>query len=143
VTRRRKVDYFARHRISARPWLLDVHLSPYNSRWHFCVPPYGVEGGYLNGNNYHWFKNLRVCIEDTFSSPLSVQETWEWEYYSFLGEIQLCQDGTQYMGGRRLSGSHASTGFGCTEGCEKVHLDRMKVPESLREFHPVRLYPDS
>ena len=30
----------------------------------------------------------------------------------------------------------------CPQGCSEIHLDQIQVPESLRNFHPKRIYEE-
>jgi hypothetical protein len=55
----------------------------------------------------------------------------------------MCQDNEKKYdwGWRGLPRSvrHTAT-HGCPQGCSKVHLDWIQVPERLRHFHPRRIY---
>jgi len=116
-------------------WLEIYHLCPFDSAWRLAH-----REGRWNGVSC----DPRNCVEGISNGPHSVQESYSWQYRSYLGYIAGCQDGytgSYYSRGRRLARNMRHTGTrSCPQGCGKVHLDRIQVPEALRPFHPKRRY---
>lgn len=109
------------------PWLESYHLCPFNSRWRFDC--YASEH----------FDDLWTCIEGVSSECFSVQESSSWRWRSFLRQIAQCQDGSpEPYSPCQSSALMRHTGTrNCTQGCSRIYLDRLNVPERLQEYHPV------
>jgi hypothetical protein len=117
-----------------RPWLGKYHLCPFDSQWRL---------GLISGHDVR--HDLRSCAKGISNERHSVQESWTWRRYSYLGHIAICKDSDKkhYWSWDSLprSMSHTAT-RSCPQGCSKVHLDQIQVPESLRNFHPKRIYEE-
>lgn len=135
--RRREVAYCAVQRV-ARAWLGDIHLCPFDMRWKLGPRSYEFE---ILSDNYSWaVADLRKCMQGWCWGHNSVQQSSFWRRGSFLGDVRLCQDTRELREQCYLEG-HTGTAE-CPWGCSKVHLDRLRVPESLQEGHPQREFPD-
>jgi hypothetical protein len=117
-----------------RPWLGTCHLCPLDSQWRL--------GLISRHDSRH---DPRSCAKGISNERHSVQESWSWRRHSYLGHIAICQDSDKkhYRSWYSLprSMSHTAT-RSCPQGCSKVHLDQIQVPESLRNFHPKRIYEE-
>ena len=121
-------------------WLGTYHLCPFDSQWRLGFIARDVKETYRRG----YYGDPRSCAEGISNERHSVQESWSWQRYSYLGHIATCQDsfGEEYdwgWCGLPRSMRHTAT-RSCPQGCSKVHLDRIQVPEALRHFHPRRIY---
>ncbi len=147
--RRREVAYYGRLQAHTRQWLPRYHLCPSDSRWRVgCIErfvwhePMEAYDSYamLADNTAHGVFHVRSCVKEFCSNLSSLQQSGDWYWKSFLGEIAVCKNSVanhKRTGGLRHTGSP-----NCPHGCVKVHLSRMNVPESLREYHPGPAYGD-
>lgn len=135
--RRREVAYFAAHYSRRHKWLAYFHLCPYDSQWKFGCVGYGDERydsvPRLWESDAFLCFHIRSCAKGISSRCLSVQLSRSWQNYSFLTGIRDCQDYGRCWPFRRVE--HSGT-VDCPQGCGKVRLNRLHVPESLRSYHP-------
>ena len=91
-------------------------------------------------NNCTIMRPGKFSTQGLSSEHLSVQESASWKYFSFLALIAGCQDGgRRYRDGQILS--HTGT-RDCPQGCNRVHLDQLHVPERLQCYNPLRRHED-
>ncbi|KAF2229285.1 hypothetical protein EV356DRAFT_511052 [Viridothelium virens] len=92
--------------------------------------------------NYGLYEDPRHCVEGRSNECHSVQESHSWLDRSYLQEIALCQDERPFAEWDKSWMWHfAAMSYGCCPyGCSKVHLNRLRVPEALRPYHPGRRY---
>jgi hypothetical protein len=120
-------------------WLGTYHLCPFDSQWRLGFIARDVK----ETSRHDYYGDPRSCAEGISNERHSVQESWTWGCHSYLGHIATCQDDSKDYdwGWRGLPRSMRHTATrSCPQGCSKVHLDRIQVPEALRHFHPKRIY---
>jgi len=93
--RRRELAYNARHRSDNRRWLGSYHLCPYDSRWRIRCDKY--EGSYdenqlLRDGQWCELNDVSSCAKGRPSRPYSGQDSDDWEWYSFLRNVDLRQE---------------------------------------------------
>jgi hypothetical protein len=138
--RRRELAYYAAQYSQKHRWLPCYHLCPGAPSWRFgCVDQkhsgesyegYSLLGDGITRNVFH----LRSCVKGIHSGCLSIQQSWQWEIYSFLADLAECQDDAACTG---RASSHRDD---CPwpEGCRDFHVEQLNVPEDLRYYHPRR-----
>jgi hypothetical protein len=120
-------------------WLGTYHRCPFDSQWRLGF----IWRDIHEAHRHDYCEDPRSCAEGISNERHSVQESWRWRRHSYLGHIAMCQDNEKKYdwGWRGLPRSmrHTAT-HNCAQGCSKVYLDRIQVPEELRHFHPRRIY---
>ncbi|EXJ56888.1 hypothetical protein A1O7_07232 [Cladophialophora yegresii CBS 114405] len=101
---------------SWRWWLPPYHFCPELPSWRF-----GWTGG---------------CVKGIHTACSSVQQSRNWHYHSFLAEIADCQNDVVCTG----STTYHHPRCRWPAGCRNFHLERLNVPEDLRDDHPRRRY---
>jgi hypothetical protein len=132
----REAEYAARRHGGRNGWF-EYHLCLFNSQWRL-----GFHEGYYYYNEVLQISDPRNCVKDISNKCHSVQESWRWKNRSFLRDIAKCQDKYETNNNSRgmlRSMRHTATS-NCPQGCSKIDLDRIQVPEELRYFHPRRTY---
>ncbi|ERF72637.1 hypothetical protein EPUS_05691 [Endocarpon pusillum Z07020] len=133
----REVAYDTKQETCGRnSWLGTYHLCPLDSKWRL---------GLIVSDRIDDEGDLRSCTEGISNERHAVQESWFWQDFSFLGRIARCQDKYRereydWVWGRLPRSMRHTATQSCPLGCSKVHLDRIQVPEALRDFHPRREY---
>jgi hypothetical protein len=127
----------------SRNWLGHVHFCPFDSHWRpRCARIEKEQGSTIEGID---LPDLRSCVKGISTERLfSLQESEEWKSRSYLADIAVCQDKHEfhpyyYMSTKQLRHTRDRS---CPWGCGKVDLNRLQVPEPLREFHPTRKYEE-
>ena len=135
LMRHRGIAYDEQRESGLHSWLGTYHLCRVDPVWRLGLKKWTRHGHSCNPRN---------CAEGKSNERHSVQESSSWQHKSYLRHIAQCQDGSRSSPstrGRRLAINMNHTGTrSCPQGCSKVHLDRIQVPEALRPFHPKRRY---
>lgn len=127
-----------------RSWLGYYHLCPFDSRRR----PGCARLSFKECFNMPEFSrlDLRSCVQGISAGHLfSLQESHRWRWWSYLGDIASCQDKLE-VGLYQLPSPKCidhTQDRDCPWGCYKVDLSRIRVPESLRDFHPRRKYEET
>lgn len=136
--RRREMAYYTQHQSLTHPWMPVYHLCPADLRWKFQCAPKSEREVILEYALVFDVFDVRSCVKDSHIEHWSSQSRWGWRDRSFLAHITRCQDSRAYSGLR--SGHHDRCP--APQACEKLHIDRLNVPEDLRAYHPQRYYYD-
>lgn len=140
LLRRREAAYYAQLRSSTHSWLPPLHLCPFDSQWKVGCDPGSFQKHHLWGHGIYTVFNVRSCAKGVFEACASLQESQRWHDNSFLGLIRDCQHRSVDTG-EPQSIRHAGTDT-CPQGCSKIDLSQLNVPESLKSYHPQRWYED-
>jgi hypothetical protein len=128
-----------------RLWLQNCHFCCFDWRWRLCCVGNICERAY----NSRLFTGpyMKDCINGTSNKAnFSIQNSMMWFDYSYLAEIARCQDGDKDTGHIKSQRTwkwrpkilRHSGNRDCPQGCWKVDLNRLQVPEYLQEYHPRR-----
>lgn len=133
--KRREVDYCALRYVAF--WMRAVHFCPFNLHWSCNCSKSSLmwQQHVLCDGGTYTLSDLRRCMKGTHQGYGSIQESERWRSYSFLAEIAMCQSGSiehlKAMGFRL----HSATPD-CPQGCSKVDLGKLAVPQELQPYHP-------
>ena len=147
--RRREVAHYGMHRADELGWPPHYHLCPFDWRWRFgCTQKDAWRGLSESYDHYqiltdefmHEVLHVRSCVEGAVLNLSSFQQTEAWSSNSFLSLLANCQSGFESFENSD-SLRHSGTPD-CRQGCRKVHLGRMNVPETLRPYHRHWTHPN-
>ncbi|KAF2235308.1 hypothetical protein EV356DRAFT_500539 [Viridothelium virens] len=127
---------YGKLRSSRRHQWLDVyHLCLFDAQWRLASCCSRADA--IRTDWYGHCQNPRSCAKGISAGCHSVQESSSWRHSSYLGDIAQCQEqnprGDEHGIPRGMRHSYTRS---CPQGCGKVHLDRIQVPEALQPYHP-------
>jgi len=133
ASRRRRVGF---ERQGLRPhWLQTCHhLCRFDSRWRLCCSEEMSETAPKGTYARDWIKGTSKV------ACFSTQNSVRWFRDSYLAEIARCQDGSKFPWRWKSKRMWHSGNHDCPQGCGKVDLNQLQVPESLQYYHPRRKY---
>ncbi|KIW65398.1 hypothetical protein PV04_07661 [Phialophora macrospora] len=139
--RQRERAYYAKQNSFAHPWLPCYHLCPGAPSWRFdCLGDDSSEVYQeisILGDSKPWpVFHVRSCVKGINSGRSSVQQSSLWQSWSFLADIVRCQNYAVYRG----RGAYHMHDCLWPEVCRDFHVERLNVPEDLRDYHPWREY---
>lgn len=140
--RRRENAYLAAHMSTSRPWLECYHLCPLDSQWRIgCLRgPYDL----LQDSYAQWTVDSGNCIMRPLTRTCSAQESDRWRRNSFLTHITFCQDRNKYqlqfVNRGPVITRHNCDSTDCPQGCSKVNVARLRVPDCCLPYHPKRRF---
>ena len=123
-------------------WMGRYHLCPFDSRRRpGCATLTWEQYQIMLGFGLF---DLRSCVKGISAGrSFSFQESEEWRNRSYLAEIAACQDKLDRFDHRwsRNWIDHTQD-CNCPWGCNKISLSQLRVPDSLQDFHPRRIYEE-